>query len=132
MGIRRFIDLDLRALKRSDTLFVLASGSSINQILPARWDGMAQHDTVGFNYWPIHSFVPTMYFLETIRLITASEMFPAFCRIAKQRAKDYKNVVKIVTEFRPRTPRQALRGIGRIARTVVHASHFPSGRQHRS
>ena len=62
MGIRPFSDLDLRALKRSDTLFVLASGTSINQIPPARWKVIDQHDSVGFNYWPIHSFVPTMYF----------------------------------------------------------------------
>ena len=36
LGIRRFTDLDLRWVKRSDTLFILASGSSINKISPAR------------------------------------------------------------------------------------------------
>jgi hypothetical protein len=110
MGIRPFIDLDLRALKRSDTLFVLASGSSINQMLPSRWKVIGQHDSVGFNYWPIHSFVPTMYFLETISTNHPREMFPAFCRIAKQRAKDYKDVVKVVTELHRALPAKRFAG----------------------
>src|SRR5579862_250954 len=110
MGIRPFIDLNLPALKRSDTLFILASGSSINQISPSRWKVIAQHDTIGFNYWPIHSFVPTMYFLEAIATNHPHDMFPAFCRIAKQRAKDYNNVVKVVTELRRALPAKRFAG----------------------
>lgn len=110
MGIRPFNQLDMSALKGSDTLFVLASGSSINQISPSRWKTIAEHDTIGFNYWPIHSFVPRMYFLEAIATNHPHEMFPAFCRIAKQRAKDYNNVVKVVTELRRALPAKRFAG----------------------
>ena len=104
LGVRRFLDLDLRTVKRSDTLFILASGSSINQISSARWDAIARHDSIGFNFWPIHPFVPSMYFVETIQTNHAHNMFEPFCRIARQRANDYASVIKIVTELRYALP----------------------------
>ena len=52
----------LRKRRRSDTLFVLGSGASINQIRD--WDTVASHDSVGFNFWMVHEFVPTFYFFE--------------------------------------------------------------------
>jgi hypothetical protein len=100
IGIRRFADLDLRTIKRSDTLFILASGSSINRISPTRWGVIARHDSIGFNFWPIHPFVPNMFFLETIPPNHAHGMFDVFCSIARRRAKDYAAVTKVVTELR--------------------------------
>lgn len=50
--------------KSSDTLFVLGSGSSINEITSAQWEHISAHDTFGFNFWGIHEFVPTFYMLE--------------------------------------------------------------------
>jgi hypothetical protein len=104
LGIRRFTDLDLRSVKRSDTLFILASGSSINKIPPARWDAIARHDSIGFNFWPIHRFIPKMYFMEAISTDHPHEMFDLFCRIARQRSKDYSWVIKVVTELRYALP----------------------------
>ena len=103
LGIRPFLDLDLRTAKHSDTLFILASGSSINKISSARWDVIARHDSIGFNFWPIHAFVPNMYFVETIPT-NYPQMFEAFCRIARHRAKDYASVIKVVTELRYTLP----------------------------
>jgi hypothetical protein len=103
LGIRRFLDLDLRAAKHSDTLFILASGSSINKISTARWDMIARHDSIGFNFWPIHPFVPNMYFVETIPA-NFPHMFEVFCRVARHRAKDYSSVIKVVTELRYALP----------------------------
>ena len=108
--VRNFDDLDLRAIKRSDTLFILASGASINQISPARWDAIASHDSIGFNFWPIHAFVPTLYFVETIQRKDDHDMFEAFCRIARQRAQDYASVIKVVTELRNAHPRARFAG----------------------
>ena len=60
-------EIDLTAYKRSDTLFVLGSGPSINRIPQERWRAIAAHDSVGFNFWPYHPFVPTFY-LWKVRL----------------------------------------------------------------
>jgi hypothetical protein len=110
LGIRRFTDLDLCSVKRSDTLFVLASGSSINKISPARWDAIARHDSIGFNFWPIHPFIPNMYFMEAISTDHPHEMFELFCRIAHQRAQDYSWVIKVVTELRYALPARRFAG----------------------
>ena len=104
LRIRRFLDLDLRTVKRSDTLFILASGSSINKISPARWDVISRHDSIGFNFWPIHPFVPNIYFVEAIPTNDLYDMFEPFCRIARQRSKDYARVIKVVTELRYALP----------------------------
>lgn len=100
LGILRFAELDIRTVKRSDILFILASGSSINQIPSARWDAIARHDSIGFNFWPIHPFVPSMYMMEAIPKNSPHGMFEPFCRMAHQRAEDYAKVPKVVTELR--------------------------------
>ncbi|HVR23585.1 MAG TPA: hypothetical protein VMU26_09705 [Candidatus Polarisedimenticolia bacterium] len=110
LGIRRFLDLDLRTSKRSDTLFILASGSSINKIPSARWDVIARHDSIGFNFWPIHPFVPSIYFMEVIPKNTPHSMFEHFCRIAHERAKDYIKVTKVVTGLRYALPEMRFAG----------------------
>ncbi len=50
--------------KTCDTLFVLASGPSINDITPEQWDTIAACDSIGFNYFFLHSHVPTYYNIE--------------------------------------------------------------------
>jgi hypothetical protein len=110
LGIHPFVDLDLNTVKRSDTLFILGSGSSINQISPERWKVISQHDSVGFNFWPIHSFVPSMYFVETIQTNPPHDMFEPFCSVARRRAKDYASVPKVVTELRNAFPEARFAG----------------------
>lgn len=62
--VRSTDDLDIAALRRSDTVFILGSGSSVNDLNEADWDTIATSDSIGFNQWLIHSFVPTFYFVE--------------------------------------------------------------------
>lgn len=50
--------------KRSDTVFILGSGPSINEITDREWRHIAEHDSMGFNFWVIHSFVPTFYIFQ--------------------------------------------------------------------
>src|SRR5205085_6794487 len=58
-------NLDLSQLKTSDTLFILGSGPSINAISPDRWEAIARSDSIGFNFWLYHPFVPKIYFFES-------------------------------------------------------------------
>lgn len=53
----------LRATRRSDTVFVFGSGYSINEITPAGWQSIAEHDTFSFNYFPYQRFVRADYHL---------------------------------------------------------------------
>lgn len=104
--------LDLAQLKKSDTVFVLGSGWSINNISDERWGVIADHDSFALNYWPVHPFVPKMHLFENIYSAESSDvkqfeaMFNAFQGLMSRRADDYRNVTKIVSELQPLSRRQ--------------------------
>jgi hypothetical protein len=50
--------------KRSDTVFILGTGASINALTREEWAHIAGNDSIGFNFWPVHPFVPSMLFFE--------------------------------------------------------------------
>jgi hypothetical protein len=98
-GIPRLDQVDLLQTKSSDTLFVLGSGPSINRISPERWQSIAAHDTVGFNWWLYHSFVPKFYFFEVIEKEVSPEAFESYLALAGHRAPDYASTIKVAMEF---------------------------------
>jgi hypothetical protein len=99
-GLPLLNELDLATVKKSDTLFILGGGPSINQITAERWQAIARHDSVGVNFWLYHPFVPTMYVTESISRNESSE---AGCRLIleamQRRAEDYRDAVKIITDL---------------------------------
>jgi hypothetical protein len=98
-GLPGLDQIDLLQTKKSDTLFVLGSGPSINRISPQRWQQIASHDTVGFNWWLYHAFVPKFYFLEVIEKQVSPEAFDSYLALAGRRAADYAGTIKIAMEF---------------------------------
>ena len=54
---------NLSSYKQSDTLFILGSGGSIATCSDKQWETIGKHDSIGFNFWLLHEFVPT-YFTE--------------------------------------------------------------------
>lgn len=125
LSISQFGDLDLSGVKHSDTLFILGSGLSINDIPASRWDAIARHDSIGFNFWPIHPFVPTIYFVETIQTNHVQNMFEPLCRIARQRAEDYAGVIKVVTELRNAYPTGQFAGLEEFSGPWYTLRTFP-------
>lgn len=98
-GLPSLDQIDLMQTKTSDTLFVLGSGPSINRISPQRWQQIASHDTVGFNWWLYHAFVPKFYFLEAIEKQASPGAFDSYLALAGRRAADYAGTIKIAMEF---------------------------------
>jgi hypothetical protein len=127
-GIPSLEQYDFKSLKRTDILFVLGSGSSINRISPERWKIISAYDSVGFNFWLFHPFVPTMYFFENIDTFYIPTMTRAFLKVASERAADYRNTPKVAMDLHkfgpttvfdlPKTWRHALYG--------VHSSVLPA------
>jgi hypothetical protein len=101
--------LNLGPLKTSETVFVLGSGWSINDIAEERWKIIARHDSIGFNFWPVHAFVPRIFVFESL-LYEEEKVrqfrFRMLKKVMEQRAEDYANTVKIVTEVQPPSMRQ--------------------------
>jgi hypothetical protein len=96
-GLPRLDVVDLFARKSSETLFILGSGSSINRISDARWKAIAKADSVGFNFWLYHAFVPTFYCYEASQPGTARA--EEFLRLAESRSADYASVIKFTTDL---------------------------------
>lgn len=100
--------LKLSPFKTSNTVFILGSGWSINQIPDTRWSVIGRHDTIGFNFWPVHPFVPRIFVFENLCTGIQQDLYRAFFTTIQRRARDYKDTVKIATEPHPQSHRQLL------------------------
>jgi hypothetical protein len=86
-------EMPLRTGPSSDTLFILGSGGSINDLNLAQWERIGAADSVGFNFWLIHDFVPTYFVFEQIDDPTQARIF---FELLERRAHDYRNVPMIM------------------------------------
>jgi len=101
-GLPLLETLNISTLKTSDTVFILGSGSSINQISDAKWKVMGGHDTIAMNFWPVHPFVPRILLFENIwPRDDLKFMFDVFRDLLQRRAFDYRHTVKITSELIP-------------------------------
>ena len=57
---------NLLRYKKSDRLYILGSGPSINDIETRQWDVISEHDSFAFNMFLAHPFVPTYYHMELV------------------------------------------------------------------
>ena len=55
---------EFKVYKKSDTIFVLGSGWSINYVSGEEWNIVSQHDSIGFNWFCKHSFEPTWFLIR--------------------------------------------------------------------
>ncbi len=79
----------LLSFKQSDTLFILGSGESINDLDDQQFDVIQQCDSIGFNFWLLHEFVPTFYVAEFLPKSTRSDLL---WKNLAARTNDYHNV----------------------------------------
>jgi len=92
--------VDLRKYKRSDVLFILGTGPSINQISAQRWQAISRHDTLGLNFWLYHPFVPTFYVVESSPYGGPRDTVTRRIKeAANRRAIDYDDTIKIITDL---------------------------------
>lgn len=54
------------AKKKSETLYILGTGSSVNHYSPEQWQEIASADTMGLNDWIFHDFIPDMLMAEIL------------------------------------------------------------------
>lgn len=87
--VKRIREFNYLSYKTSDTLFILGSGSSINDYSKEQWDLIKKHDSVGFNFWLIHDFVPTFYVFEENADISKVD---TFYKILHEKKEQYKEV----------------------------------------
>jgi hypothetical protein len=66
------LEPNLRATRKSDTVFIFGSGSSLNDIDAREWQAIGRHDTIGFNWFVHERFVRCDYHL--VREIGSSDL----------------------------------------------------------
>lgn len=94
---RRFRYLDeaeLRARRRSDTVFIFGSGASLNELSPEDWKAIEQHDTFGFNWFVHQRFVRCDFHL--IRGIPDTDLDP---RIWRPQLNEYFELIRTNPRF---------------------------------
>lgn len=91
-------DLDFSKYKSSDTIVLLGSGSSINEITDEQWELIEQSDSLGFNYWPIHEHDPTYYVFELPR--DERDHREKMYQLLEYRADDYAGKPIILKDLR--------------------------------
>ena len=64
----RLIPQDLSTRRSSDTIYVLGSGSSINNLSKKDWENINFHDSLALNRWYKSNFVPTFWMWEPPRV----------------------------------------------------------------
>ncbi|MFU2109639.1 hypothetical protein ACLRAH_03740 [Glaesserella parasuis] len=88
--------INFEELKKSDTLFILGSGSSINDLSSSDWEHISKHDSVGFNFWFLHDFVPSYYVYEESLDQRRNDIF---YEILDDKKELYKNTVFLVKDI---------------------------------
>lgn len=84
----KILNEEIFKYKTSDTVFILGSGPSINDITRKQWKFIANHDSIGFNYWFAHDFVPNVYVFQAFY----ENMF----NILKDKSAQYRNIPFII------------------------------------
>jgi hypothetical protein len=107
-GLPLLETLDLPVQRASDTLFILGSAWSINDIPEERWEVIRRCDSVGMNFWLAHPFVPRFFQFEDIAYDQQPKMYDAFLKLADLRAEAYADTIKIATEVNSTRGRQTL------------------------
>ncbi|WP_428027032.1 hypothetical protein [Arcobacter sp.] len=79
--------------KKSDTLFILGSGSSINNISKEMWEHIKLNDSLGFNFWLIHEHIPNYYMFEPTAQKEQSKILQFWLR---ERAISYKKMATYI------------------------------------
>lgn len=83
-----------KSLKKSDTVFILGSGASINQYSDEQWYEISTKDSVGFNFWLIHHFVPSFYVYEENLDKQRNNIFYNILSLKKNKYKGIPLIVK--------------------------------------
>lgn len=65
----------LQVKPKSDTFFILGSGSSVNELSAHNFEEMGRNYAVGINNWGIHPFVPDIYSLDSVPWVGDGQNF---------------------------------------------------------
>ncbi|WP_282611380.1 hypothetical protein [Pelagibius sp. Alg239-R121] len=99
-GIARTLikPIDECLVRKSDRVFILGSGPSINKLLQSDFDQISKDDSWGLNLWFVHDFVPGFYFTQlgkkTVRGAAVMDLLDDMFLKVASKYKDTKFIIK--------------------------------------
>lgn len=119
--VQRIGQQDL-ADKKSRTLYVLGSGPSISSLTPQHFKAIAAADSLGFNFWIHHWFVPNYYLLQIPKNIDAKN---ELIRLIEEKRDEYLNCHVFLRGDHNRTAKKDLRRILEFGFGKMPMRHIP-------
>lgn len=93
--LKKLSSLDIGKYKSSNTLFIMGSGASINELNDKEWQIIHKNDSIGINFWLIHEFIPTYYMFEPgVNL----DRLNTFFQLLSLRSIDYSNTPILIRD----------------------------------
>jgi hypothetical protein len=90
------LHLRVADFKKSDTLYILATGGSINDLPPQAWDDICRCDSMGINFWLYHDHVPTWFSCEVSRTPADAA---TLMQVLEKRLPDYQNTAFLLKDI---------------------------------
>jgi len=90
-GMGEFLTDDFRSRKTSDTIFIMGSGPSINDLTDEQIEEIRRNDSIGFNFWLAHDLVPTFYCFQHTKYGNG-----VLYKLFQRKARDYQDVPIII------------------------------------
>lgn len=121
----RRVDNSITKEKHSDTLFVLGSGPSINSLSKEQFQKVSLADSMGFNFWMYHWFVPDFYILQMPRKLPYRS---ALRTLMSQKSKEYASCRVFLRGDYFRTENNELHSIAETPfgkKPYLHLPEFP-------
>lgn len=82
-------DINLSKFKKGEKIFLLGCGASVNDLTLKDWEYISNYDSIGWNSWHVHEFVPTYYFFE---MGDHDDRYYHFIRLLEEKAEEYTGV----------------------------------------
>lgn len=97
----------------SKTIFILGSGSSVNELTDENWRKIKNNTSIGLNFWIAHKFIPDFLFIEP-----ALE-YRGLLSIIEESENRYKNVTFIIKGIES----LKFNSTKKLVRAIVKANH---------
>ena len=108
----------IKAATTSNTIVILGSGPSINDLDDKFWQFCETCDTLAINNWIYHKFVPTFWSLDARANVLQIEVWKHYLHSRENNA--YQNVIWLVVQEREQKARALLSSIGLSANMFLY------------
>jgi len=114
------VEAQLKEQKNSNTIFILGSGSSINNISENQWNIIENNDSVGLNKWFIHNHIPNYYVME----FPENEWKQTYYAILRLKADQYRDVPILIKNI---STQSSVLDLSEIPKTIHDNIYLTNG-----